>query len=86
MAALTLLDDSMSTLQKVLALFATVFILLVIKPLFLPLQTIPGPFLARFSRLWYLSKVWRGDFEKTNRRLHERYGTAIYAAQKLNNS
>ncbi len=39
-----------------------------------PLRTVPGPFFARFTRLWYLRKVWRGDFEKTNIALHKKYG------------
>ncbi|KAK5054408.1 hypothetical protein LTR84_001298 [Exophiala bonariae] len=40
-----------------------------------PLKAIPGPFWARFTRAWYLRKVWHGDFEKTNIALHEKYGT-----------
>lgn len=40
-----------------------------------PLRDVPGPFAARFTRLWYLKNVWRGDFEKVNVRLHDRYGT-----------
>jgi hypothetical protein len=40
-----------------------------------PLRSVPGPFLARFTRLWYLRKVWRGDFEKTNIALHKKYGS-----------
>ena len=39
-----------------------------------PLRQQPGPFFARFSRLWYLEKVWRGDFESTNIGLHKKYG------------
>lgn len=39
-----------------------------------PLKNVPGPLLARFTRLWYLAKVLRGDFEKTNCALHEIYG------------
>jgi hypothetical protein len=39
-----------------------------------PLRTVPGPFVARFTRLWYLSKVWQGTFEKTNIALHKKHG------------
>ena len=39
-----------------------------------PLRSLPGPFFARFSRLWYLRQIWRGDFHKTNNELHKRYG------------
>jgi hypothetical protein len=39
-----------------------------------PLRDIPGPFLARFTRLWLLRQYVKGDFQKTNLELHERYG------------
>lgn len=45
-----------------------------------PLRSIPGPFLARFTRLWLLWHFWRGDFHKTNIELHNKYGT--YQKQK----
>lgn len=34
----------------------------------------PGPFLARFTRLWYLKAVVKGDFERVNIDLHRKYG------------
>lgn len=40
-----------------------------------PLRSVPGPFWARFTRLWYLRQVARGDFEKTNVALHKKHGT-----------
>ena len=42
---------------------------------FSPAARIPGPFLARFTRLWELKALNRGDFEKKNVELHEKYGT-----------
>lgn len=45
-----------------------------------PLRDLPGPFTARFTRLWYLKNVWRGDFEKVNIRLHQRYGPIVRIA------
>ncbi|KAK5058837.1 hypothetical protein LTR84_011101 [Exophiala bonariae] len=45
-----------------------------------PLRDLPGPFTARFTRLWYLKNVWRGDFEKVNVRLHQRYGPIVRIA------
>ncbi|EXJ63764.1 hypothetical protein A1O7_00099 [Cladophialophora yegresii CBS 114405] len=45
-----------------------------------PLRSVPGPFLARFTRLWYLRKVWQGDFEKTNVALHKKYGPIVRIA------
>ena len=42
-----------------------------------PQRSLPGPFWSRFSRLWYLSNVWDGHFEKTNIRLHKELGTQL---------
>lgn len=39
-----------------------------------PLRSIPGPFLARFSRLWYMAAIHKGDFEKQNIKLHREHG------------
>ncbi|KAF2737912.1 cytochrome P450 [Polyplosphaeria fusca] len=36
-------------------------------------QDIPGPFLASFSRLWYLRQVRKRNFQQTNIELHKRY-------------
>jgi hypothetical protein len=45
-----------------------------------PLRDVPGPGLARFSRLWYLYKIYQGDFETTNIALHEKYGPVVRIA------
>ena len=42
-----------------------------------PLNSIPGPFLAKFSDIWRLIDVWKGRSDVTQRRLHERYGSAV---------
>jgi hypothetical protein len=42
-----------------------------------PLRNIPGPFLARFTRLWYLKHVWGGKFEQANIELHKRFGECL---------
>jgi len=39
-----------------------------------PLRSIPGPFLARFTKLWYLWRVYNGHFEQENITLHRKYG------------
>lgn len=39
-----------------------------------PLRKVPGPFAARFTDLWYLYKLYRGDFELENLCLHRKYG------------
>lgn len=35
---------------------------------------IPGPYAAKFTRLWYLWQMRRGDFHWTNINLHRQYG------------
>ena len=52
----------------------------VLAAVFDPLRSVPGLFLARFTRLWYFYAVWRGDFELVNIELHRRYGALIRVA------
>ena len=63
----------------VLPSFITILLLYVSKIIytafFSPASRIPGPLLARFTRMWELNALHRGDFEKTNVKLHENYGT-----------
>ncbi|PVH72677.1 cytochrome P450 [Cadophora sp. DSE1049] len=40
---------------------------------FHPLRSIPGPFLASFSRVWIVFMTARGDMEKTERALHKKH-------------
>ncbi|KAI1100655.1 cytochrome P450 [Jackrogersella minutella] len=42
-----------------------------------PLRSVPGPFLARFTNLWYFWKLTPGSFEVTNQELHEKYGPIV---------
>ncbi|OOF92709.1 hypothetical protein ASPCADRAFT_509112 [Aspergillus carbonarius ITEM 5010] len=44
------------------------------------LLAIPGPFLARFTRLWYFNHVRKGRLEWDNINLHARYGSVIRLA------
>jgi len=39
-----------------------------------PLRDVPGPFFARFTRLWYLKQARSGEFERINIALHEKHG------------
>lgn len=48
-----------------------------------PASRVPGPLLARFTRLWELNAVHRGDFERTNLKLHEKYGTQWHSRPNL---
>ena len=45
-----------------------------------PLRNIPGPFLSRFSRLWYARQVSKGHFEKENLELHIKHGKVVRVA------
>jgi len=42
-----------------------------------PLAKYPGPFFASITRFWHIFDVARGSSEKTQRRLHEKYGTKL---------
>lgn len=35
---------------------------------------IPGPFFAKYTRLWYLRQIYTSDFHWTNIRLHREKG------------
>ncbi|CAG7921611.1 unnamed protein product [Penicillium olsonii] len=45
-----------------------------------PSLSIPGPFLGRFTNLWYLWQMKRGDFHHTNIKLHEKNGKIVRIA------
>ncbi|KAI0888741.1 cytochrome P450 [Annulohypoxylon maeteangense] len=42
-----------------------------------PLRSVPGPFLARFTDLWYFRALWKAKFEVVNKELHQKYGPII---------
>lgn len=39
-----------------------------------PLRDIPGPFMARYTRLWKLYEIYKGSFEESNIKLHRIHG------------
>ncbi|KAM0241478.1 hypothetical protein ACHAP5_007517 [Fusarium lateritium] len=45
--------------------------------LFSPLKNVPGPILARFTDLWYVNRVRKGQFERDNIALHRKYGPIV---------
>jgi hypothetical protein len=45
-----------------------------------PLASIPGPFWASISRLWYVYRIYAGDMHDVQRRLHDQYGPIIRIA------
>lgn len=46
------------------------------------LASVPGPFLARFTDLWYAYRMYRGDFEKENLELHRKHGMLTHLRTK----
>ena len=42
-----------------------------------PLRSIPGPFIARFSRLWMVWHSWNGTMHRTMIECHARYGKLV---------
>lgn len=42
-----------------------------------PLASVPGPFWASISRLWYMYRVYVGDMHTVQRQLHEQYGPVV---------
>lgn len=48
--------------------------------IFHPLAGIPGPWLATWSRLWYMKKIYAEDVEIDERALHESHGPLVRIA------
>ncbi|PQE12870.1 cytochrome P450 oxidoreductase protein [Rutstroemia sp. NJR-2017a BBW] len=64
-----------------ITLLPTIYILHVLLAAALsPLRHIPGPFLARFTRLWYCLSIYRGSYERENLALHRKYGPIVRIA------
>lgn len=61
----------------VVALLAARLCVPIVTRLLSPLGRVPGPFLARFSDLWYAWRVQKGSFEADNIRLHDKYGEIV---------
>ena len=55
-------------------LIAAQFLIKIYHNLFSPLASVPGPFLARFTDLWYAWRINKGHFEWDNISLHRKYG------------
>lgn len=45
-----------------------------------PLASVPGPWLATWSRLWYMRKIWSEDVEVDERALHKEHGPLVRIA------
>jgi hypothetical protein len=64
-------------------LATTQVIIFVYKALTSPLRTVPGPFLARFGRLYYFIKVAQGRWEHDDMALHRKYGPVVRVGSDL---
>jgi hypothetical protein len=62
------------SLLLVAAPLAVLVILALVKQLLSPLRSVPGPFAAKWTDLWYLIRVSRGNYEQDGITLHEKYG------------
>jgi hypothetical protein len=62
----------------VVLLGALVFARYIIRALASPLRDLPGPPLARFTRLWELYNNWQGQLEHVMIDLHKRHGTLSF--------
>ena len=69
----------------VLALFALVSLGLIVKHIrfCLSFPSVPGPASAKWSKTWYLFRIWRGDFEKYDIDAHCGGGTCLFHVFKL---
>ncbi|EAS33898.3 cytochrome P450 oxidoreductase [Coccidioides immitis RS] len=75
-----MLGLSSMILGAFLCFIALRFLLSITSALFSRNRSIPGPFLARFTRFWYLREIHRGHFEKVNIELHRRHGKIVRIA------
>ena len=51
--------------------------------IFSPLRSVPGPFSARFGRLYFFAHVARGRWEHDNIALHRKYGPVVRVGSDL---
>jgi len=73
-----LFDVTPTTLGLLLPSLVVIYYLF--QHIFDPLRSIPGPFLARFTRFWYFLEIYKGSFEVTDIELHRRYGPIVRIA------
>ena len=72
------IDFSMSSV--LLLSGAALIIHFLVQFVFDPLREVPGPCLARFTRLWYFIEIYKGGFELTEIELHKKYGPIVRIA------
>lgn len=60
-------------------LAAGTLVVAVWRTFFSRLASVPGPFLARFTDLWYAYRMYLGYFERDNLALHKKHGTSTHS-------
>jgi hypothetical protein len=63
-------------------LAAFIFILLLRNRFRKGLRDIPGPTVAKYTRLWKLHNVWKGDHQNTAITLHRKHGNLVRIGPK----
>jgi len=66
--------------HTILTLFVLVSLGLIVKHIrfCLSFPSVPGPASAKWSKIWYLVRIWRGDFEKYDIDAHCGGGTYLH--------
>ena len=72
--------NSQLYLSALILLVAYLVISRIARTYITPLRSVPGPFLARFTRLWELRVVLKEDFATYNIALHKKYGPVVRLA------
>ena len=75
-------EFSWSVLLLILLSFIFVTLRALAQAYLTPLRDVPGPWLAKFTRLWLLKAYHSRSFHQTNIRLHQKYGLAPLVTQK----
>ena len=79
------LSSTLELLRKIPHSFSFYIALLII-PLFLhtfyqayatPLRNVPGPWIAKFTRLWLLRAINSREYQRINVELHRKYGPVV---------
>ncbi|PMD47216.1 putative P450 monooxygenase [Hyaloscypha variabilis F] len=75
-----ILPSRPTTLYLLLATLAVIICYVFYQFFLSPLRNVPGPYLARFTRLWELNSLRAGNFQRTQIAYHEKYGPVVRIA------
>ena len=74
----------MLELTSILILLALSFTLITFRTVYrayaTPFQDVPGPLLARFTRLWLTKAIYSRKYHKINTEIHRKYGPIVRIA------